>query len=118
MFVWIMSGTTPSKSELLQQARGLRCIRNIEITSCDIQVLIDGSRKLGGLLIDAVGAKLQEWAEDNGCSHWVVLSAWLGPLAEGEIPEGTYAAMILDHVEQAVHGRKGCYNLLSDPFSF
>ena len=62
-----MPDAPQSKDQLLQRANGLRRIGNIEIISCDIRVLIDGERKLGGLLIDAVGARLQQLAEDDGC---------------------------------------------------
>ncbi|KAH0579612.1 hypothetical protein H2248_002464 [Termitomyces sp. 'cryptogamus'] len=65
-----------------------------DILSGDITPLIEGNKKIAASTIDAINGNLQVLAKANGCSHWAVLSAWLGPLVEGTVQEGKYVGTI------------------------
>jgi hypothetical protein len=95
------------KAALLSRAaEGVRKIYCTEITSCNILPLLGGNEKLGGTLIDAILKKYQEISENEGRTHWTVLSSWLGPLVEGRVVEGRHVQSCEDYIRQAV----------SDPF--
>jgi hypothetical protein len=97
-----MPAFDPNKKVVLlsRAAEAVRRIYCTEIMACNILPLLDGDEKLGGNLIDAILKEYQEVLEIEGCSHWAILSSWLGPLVEGRVIEGRH---IQSEVMRGVH---------------
>ena len=94
---------TSTLAEFTARAKGIREIRNTQITDAEIDLLIEGHRKLDSTIINVVSARLQQIAEESGgAPNWCVFSSWLGPLVAGIVGEGKYAGTILEHVQAAV----------------
>ena len=72
-------GTT-TLAEFTARAKGIREIRNTQITDAEIDLLIEGRRKPDSTIINIVSARLQQVAEESGgAPNWCVFSSWLGP---------------------------------------
>ena len=94
---------TKTLEEFTVRAKGIREIRNTQITDDEIDLLIEGHRKLDSTIINVVSARLQQITEESGgAPNWCVFSLWLGPLVAGIVEEGKYAGTILEHVQAAV----------------
>lgn len=98
---WIQSARRHLQN--LQRAKGIRENRNTQITDAEIDLLIEGHRKLDSTIINVVSARLQQVTEESGgARNWCVFSSWLGPLVAGIVKEGKYAGTILEHVQTAI----------------
>ena len=71
---------TKTLAEFTARAKGIREIRNTQITDADIDLLSERHRKLDSTIINVVSARLQKVAEESGgAPNWCVFSSWLGP---------------------------------------
>ena len=94
---------TKTLAEFTARAKGIHEIWNTQIADAEIDLLIEGHRKLDSTIINVVSVKLQQVAEESGGAlNWCVFSSWLGPLVAGIVAEGKYAGTILEHVQTAV----------------
>ncbi|KAJ3727640.1 hypothetical protein C8R42DRAFT_572615 [Lentinula raphanica] len=81
---------------------GTRKIRDSDIYSRDIAMLVEGGKKLYSSVMNAVAAKIQADAEALGESPtFCVFSSWLGPLVHGKAENGITGTFDM-HIQQAV----------------
>ncbi|KAF9526823.1 hypothetical protein CPB83DRAFT_837122 [Crepidotus variabilis] len=87
---------------LRERAKGIRKIREVSITSSEIERLIVGGHKLDSSTVNALCAKAQFDAEALGSTDCCVFSLWLGPLVAGKVKVGRVHASVLEQALEAV----------------
>ncbi|KAF8641370.1 hypothetical protein AX16_009991 [Volvariella volvacea WC 439] len=96
-----METATADEATLLKRAAGgVRGIYCTQITACDILPLINKGEKLATFTLDGIATKYQEISEENGNTHWAVLSGWFGPLVGGTVKEGRQSISTKQYVTQ------------------
>ena len=97
-----------------KRTRGIRRIRDFDITDSEIDRLIN-SKRLDSTTVNTLCAKIQADQEENGTTpNWCVFSSWLGPLVEGKVREtvkGGYGT-VEGHIIAAVRYHLSFYFLL------
>src|SRR4051812_44252270 len=90
-----------TKAALLTKAsEGSRTVLCTEIDSRDILPLIEGDKKLGGTLLDAIIVKYQAIAETSEILHWAALSSWFGPIVRKEVIEKVHVRTTKEYIWQ------------------
>ncbi|KAH7875109.1 uncharacterized protein C8R40DRAFT_1104932 [Lentinula edodes] len=81
----------PDEIQSIQRASraGTRMIRDSDISSLHLDILIEGGKKLNSSIMNAVAAQIQLEAEAQGESPaFCVFSSWLGPHLGMNVEDG------------------------------